>query len=277
MCNPNLLINADFRNPVNQRGRGSYTGVGYGIDMWKVNDDTGAIVTVKPDCVNFTSSEISKYKRFVQLTELTLKAGRTYTMSCLCNVLSYSGEAYFRPSDKNGSPIGADISKRITKTGLQVLQTTFTPATDFENVRTEFLIMNKTTDALSVDMYMWKLELGTFSTLANEVVDYATELRKCQRYLQVYGSDIAPATIIGTQTLFFMLPTKEDMRVTPSIVSAENLIVRSKKGENQSGFEFSIFSKPPNGIAVSAKKVGHGLSDATLTSTGKVTLFSAEL
>ena len=275
MCNPNLLINTDFRNPVNQRGQTSYTGVGYGIDMWKVSDDTGAIVTVKPDCVNFTSSEILKYKRFAQLTELTLEAGRTYTMSCLCNVLSYSGEAYFRPSDKNGGPVGANISKRITKTGLQVLQTTFTPATDFENVRTEFLVMNKTTDALSVDMYMWKLELGSFSTLANEVVDYAAELRKCQRYLQAFGSDITPATIVTANTIYFMLPTKEEMRIKPSIVSTENLIVQTKTSVKQSGFEFSVYTHRPNGISVACKKENHGLTDATLSSIG--TLFSAEL
>ena len=32
---PNLLINADFRNPVNQRGQTEYTAVGYTIDPWK--------------------------------------------------------------------------------------------------------------------------------------------------------------------------------------------------------------------------------------------------
>ena len=230
MCNPNLLINTDFRNPVNQRGQDSYTGVGYGIDMWKVSDDTEAIVTVKPDCVNFTSSEMLKYKRFAQLAELTLEAGRTYTMSCLCNVLSYSGDAYFRPSDKNGGPIGANISKRITKTGLQVLQTTFTPATDFENVRTEFLVMNTTVDTLSVDMYAWKLELGAFSTLANEVVNYAAELRKCQRYLQVYAGEVGSAIKSSEMGAGWVsvIPLIEHMRVAPSITTTTFLTIRNK-------------------------------------------------
>lgn len=34
MCNPNLLINADFTNPVNQRGKSNYNSYGYTIDMW---------------------------------------------------------------------------------------------------------------------------------------------------------------------------------------------------------------------------------------------------
>lgn len=34
MCNPNLLINTDFRNPVNQRGQSSWNTDEYHIDMW---------------------------------------------------------------------------------------------------------------------------------------------------------------------------------------------------------------------------------------------------
>ena len=34
--NPNLLINSDFRNPVNQRGRIVYDEPGYTIDRWRM-------------------------------------------------------------------------------------------------------------------------------------------------------------------------------------------------------------------------------------------------
>ena len=36
----NLLDNSDFRNPVNQRGKTSYTGNGYTIDRWKLSANT---------------------------------------------------------------------------------------------------------------------------------------------------------------------------------------------------------------------------------------------
>lgn len=282
MCNPNLLINTDFRNPVNQRGQDSYTGVGYGIDMWKVSDDTEAIVTVKPDCVNFTSSEMLKYKRFAQLAELTLEAGRTYTMSCLCNVLSYSGDAYFRPSDKNGGPIGANISKRITKTGLQVLQTTFTPATDFENVRTEFLVMNTTVDTLSVDMYAWKLELGAFSTLANEVVNYAAELRKCQRYLQVYAGEVGSAIKSSEMGAGWVsvIPLIEHMRVAPSITTTTFLTIRNKDiYRNVSSYSYNVWKDSTNILSLWLtldNTMDADVADIFLASDGMLIL-SAEL
>ena len=46
--NPNLLINSNFRNPVNQRGETSYTfngaGVAYTIDRWCINYHSTLIV-----------------------------------------------------------------------------------------------------------------------------------------------------------------------------------------------------------------------------------------
>ena len=49
----NLLDNSDFRNPVNQRGAGSYTGMVYGVDRWKgmhpdltVTINTGESITL---------------------------------------------------------------------------------------------------------------------------------------------------------------------------------------------------------------------------------------
>lgn len=39
----NLLDNSDFRNPINQRGQSSYTGIGYTIDRWRTWDENAAV------------------------------------------------------------------------------------------------------------------------------------------------------------------------------------------------------------------------------------------
>lgn len=53
--NPNLLINSDFRNPVNQRGQTSYTAVNraYSIDRWNIGQGT---LTVNNSSVTFTGN-----------------------------------------------------------------------------------------------------------------------------------------------------------------------------------------------------------------------------
>ena len=56
LCNPNLLLNADFNSGIiNQRGQTTYTGSGlkYTIDMWRRGAGT---LTVDTNSITFTNS-----------------------------------------------------------------------------------------------------------------------------------------------------------------------------------------------------------------------------
>jgi len=67
ISNPNLLINGDFRNPVNQRGGISYAPSGnvlvYTIDRWGIfpslNDGSGHSLTVNSGYITFANSNES--------------------------------------------------------------------------------------------------------------------------------------------------------------------------------------------------------------------------
>lgn len=56
----NLLDNSDFRNPVNQRGKTSYTGSGYTIDRWYINagsctiENGNGVIVSSPDDTKMT-------------------------------------------------------------------------------------------------------------------------------------------------------------------------------------------------------------------------------
>lgn len=50
----NLLINSNFTNPVNQRGKVSYTS-GYTIDMWH-HEKTNGILTVNGGYITLNST-----------------------------------------------------------------------------------------------------------------------------------------------------------------------------------------------------------------------------
>lgn len=93
LANPNILINADFSNPINQRNKSLYgplgTGstiveFGYTIDRWiKVSERSS--VAVKDDCVRFQiGTAFSAQKaRFGQPLEYPKSfAGKTVTLSC---------------------------------------------------------------------------------------------------------------------------------------------------------------------------------------------------
>ena len=81
--NPNLLINSDFRNPVNQRGKTSYTGTNsatlYTVDRWGiVNVPT---VTVQDDSLKIENPSTATYTgRFKQVFENSLPSD-FYTLS----------------------------------------------------------------------------------------------------------------------------------------------------------------------------------------------------
>lgn len=82
--NNNLLINSDFRNPVNQRGKTSYTGTGsnilYTVDRWGVIN--GPTVTIQQDdSLKIKNPSNSAYSaRFKQIFEKALPVD-FYTIS----------------------------------------------------------------------------------------------------------------------------------------------------------------------------------------------------
>lgn len=167
MCNPNLLINTDFRNPVNQRGQSSYSGNGYGIDCWSIQHET-AILSLLPDGITIQGGAVANaIENSIQ--NLT---GKMLTLSVL-----FSDGIIYEKSGVATTEYGAYSSPIYINSdrGEYFLQY------DGNNYRV--CLQNNAENSIVIAAA--KLELGAFSTLTNEVVDYAAELRKCQRYLQV--------------------------------------------------------------------------------------------
>jgi hypothetical protein len=78
----NLLINSYFRNPINQRGKTSYSGSKYGIDRW-CSRSGYCTVTVKEDCVNIKSTDGVTAAYVLQFIEpKKIKSGENYTAVC---------------------------------------------------------------------------------------------------------------------------------------------------------------------------------------------------
>lgn len=82
VSNQNMLDNADFRDPINQRGQTEYTEAGYGIDRWIL---TGSLkLNVSDGCIRITKTVLSNNPYFTQKFENThYLVGKQLTVSFL--------------------------------------------------------------------------------------------------------------------------------------------------------------------------------------------------
>ena len=161
-CNPNLLDNWYFGNPVNQRGQTSYPqsdGGSYTIDRWFSTEATSV-----------NSSGFVTTKNLVERLEKTeVLNGKVLTVSAL----TASGELVTGSRTLNTS-----TDCVFANQGVIAQYSTFWGGFQFYST-------------VEIDFLAVKLELGSQQTLAhkengvwvlNEIPDYGEQLRRCQRY-----------------------------------------------------------------------------------------------
>ena len=278
-CNPNLLDNWYFGNPVNQRGQAEYTGNGYTIDRWfALLPDT--VVTVQSGHVSI-APPASNYFGLTNLFEADSLLGQTVTFSALCRYTGSGGTmlpyitAYFGDSQYAGSA-------QINQTTWQCISFTITlPTAKPSDGRFGFDIVAM--QNFGVDVKAVKLELGDRQTLAhkdasgnwvlNEVPDYGEQLRRCQRYYRQFNAYTKLiAQYIDGNRVVFVLP--DSMRVAPVMSGAWRIY---QGVSEQTGFTLNT-QLTGNIIVVEATKENHGLQSAWLgVDVSGVGVLNAEL
>lgn len=98
--NPNLLINSNFLDPINQRGENTYTGSSYGFDRWK-GDTVGTTILVSGGGILVTGS----MSQYVEMKSMYI--GETFTLSS-CDA---NGNIKYITGELSGSSVsGNDMS-----------------------------------------------------------------------------------------------------------------------------------------------------------------------
>ena len=212
ISNPNLLINSDFRNPINQRGKTDVTSQDnnwtkyYFVDRWYAQHGTKAEL-----CDGYiklsTPASDTDYGFFCQIIEHVLPSD-DYTLTV--NVKSLNGNAYVFL--KNGSGDSSHTHNMVLHSGKNVLKIN-------DAIKNVEIQVEKNS---SLELYWVKLEHGNTST---PLVPrhYAEELALCKRYFQSYNYTEDPCVIL-TQTYTsetetcgrFNLPV--EMRGNPYVV-----------------------------------------------------------
>lgn len=166
--NPNLLINSDFRNPINQRGQTRYSGFGvYTIDRWQTKNVT---VDVIDGGIKLTNSGTSA-AWFFQLVEKGLSGAFTAS----ANISAVSGNVKFYCQGFSAVTLKTGINKfTITTSDTAVNQISFELAA-----------------SASVTIKWVKLEYGSIMTdFAPR--SYGEEVMLCERYFQIINLHFRP-------------------------------------------------------------------------------------
>ena len=245
-CNPNLLDNWYFGNPVNQRGQTSYTGGGYGIDRWlkSAAETTVAVVT------GGISASGKKFQRLEQRVEDAQSLnGITVTFSALVK----NPDGLLRLAMYNATTGGLISQDFQASEDFQLVQITAAPVINAGDVFSAALYpgANDATTERTCLIKAVKLELGSQQTLAhqengvwvlNEIPDYGEQLRKCQRhfvnfnpYKMAWFSMLPAVTGVvsaGKVKAFSTVPLPVAMRTQP-VVSYGGIIFLSQTDDVQ--------------------------------------------
>lgn len=261
--------------PINQRGKTSYTETGYGIDRWKSYlSSANAEITDGGIEISGTNGVPSLWQPLPNDMALP---GKRYTLTVILTNVTGSIRLACRfgaggDSDDYLSQSSIDISSE----GLHCVS--FEVPSSAKTMR----IGCSSASTGNANLVAAKLELGSTQTLAYqdeegnwqlfETPDYAEELAKCQRYQYPIISDLVRASLIGSNSqIFFFLPIATNLRTTPTIKNINEVLkIRDINGGDQTGFTFAISSNRAGGLFISATKVNHGMSDATLSCIGTI-------
>lgn len=221
VCNPNLLRNGTFADGciVNQRGKTSYAGTGYGVDMWYTTGATLS-VDVTAEGVKLYKNAASANPAWAQALETDAAVGQTVTVSMLYK--GNGGGASLRVAQSGGIVTLANVSD------WTLVQKTFTlEKWSVGTLQDRAIVAIQCFENMEANQGLYikaiKLELGEQQTLAhqengawvlNELPGYGGELLRCQRYYQVYTTAAArPAKALDCRPVMRTDPAQSTVSV----------------------------------------------------------------
>lgn len=213
--NKNLLTNWDFKNPINQRKKTTYTGAGYSIDQWKINNPTGTVMLVEKGLTMAASGGACYFCQWLEAdytdTELTL--------SCIMSGTLYTASGTLNKQSSVSIPLSGKI--RFTA--------------QWDTAKSLYRAYFSVSDGASVTIEQVKLEVGSVSSLVNDPpMDYAAELAKCQSYLFSINAETGSDALLGmgipyaTGFLNFPVTLPTTMRTAPSLIIHADIYITKK-------------------------------------------------
>lgn len=216
ISNKNFLLNWDFRNPVNQRGKDVYS-----IDRWRTHDGISAEVDDK--CIRLTCTKEAG-RSFKQIVEQDL-SGKMITFSVLSQNIT-QGIILIIVDETTNKNIAY---KNVYGEGIHFI-TAVIPDESRISVQVNPEALDSTVEVLCA-----KLELGSIPTLANDPpANYGEQLALCQRYCQDWEPGAHVRLVdYGIDYLDFFFPIALPLCTTPTLIGT--LVVKPPSGSGGAG------------------------------------------
>lgn len=288
-CNPNLLDNWYFGNPVNQRGQTSYPGDAYAVDRWLPSSGNTSLVVNDGFLTVTTRTDGAAVD---QIQEFPYPPGTVLTLSALmrCTTANAGLQCRF---GKDGT--ATDYSETVMLTGTGDWELITLPLTIPSGIGAVLQSprFRGTAAGITYDIKAIKLELGTQQTLAhqengvwvlNEIPDHSEQYRRCLRYFQSIQGENFPifaGEIGATGRLYFTVPLIEPMRsgVTVSDVAASDIYTTAGRAKLIDAPGYGVWAQHLNAVTIWTAKnsVKDYTTDAAIAGAGAVCLATLKL
>lgn len=161
LANGNLLINSDFRQPVNRNGKTEYTAAWQTIDCWRLYRP--GTITLGSDGISITPNKTGLATFFIQqIGNLTSGIGRQMTLSFLLTDNAPAGEIGIMDSALN------NLGRTYISAGDKLVTLTFTAPSRLDSAYIAATANDSQSPLIPVAA---KLELGDQQTLAHQDED----------------------------------------------------------------------------------------------------------
>ena len=226
----NLLDNSDFRNPVNQRGKTSYTAEGYTIDRWYGRANAQS-VEVRYDDVTVTANGSAYVGIKQKIANIDRLAGETVTLAAY--VYSTVGVAVgFTDADDNA------ISETVDSiTGARVILCNYTvPSDATPDTFIPRILLRTTAQNDYMRCYWAALYEGNYTadTLPPYVPKgYGAELAECQRYfykMKSYWKWVSAGICESSTKAYIPIVLPREMRIVPTVSITNPSLIKVKCG-----------------------------------------------
>lgn len=265
LSNPNLLINGNFRNPINQRNKTEYIvkdSNNYTIDRWNAwaggpNNSLKTTITNKGLKFEKTGEEsVSRIRQAIE--QRFIQSNSKITISL--KILDVIGEFFvYVLKGPNINDYGTAITLNtlsFSKDGVYSL------TVNTNEMEDNMLIVdiNCKNIGSSVTIEWIKAEYGDKATPFVPRL-YAEELAICKRYYIPFVTGFETGHFTDRISYSCILPCQ--MRIKPSIESAT--IYGNSIAVDSSGFTYSVDFINSNLITISALKNNHGIDSNSIT------------
>lgn len=219
ISNPNILLNSNFADPVNQKGQTTYTENGITIDMWQLSA-TNTSLSLQNGYIQIDNMSNNAIANLYQALEV-IYAGQTLTIS-----INAKGNFNILALNQNGE----FSRKAINAFEFTTFTNTFTVPAGSTSLKIYFNVPNNSTANIK-----WvKLEEGSVATAYNPY-SYSCEFLNCLRYFRRIQSVsnvntlIAYGKALSTTVLEVLFDMPVEMRILPTVTGYENLFIETGK------------------------------------------------